>query len=197
VLLLILIVGLIATRPLSSKPLTGLEFAEFAADVHTQHASGELALDVEAQSEQVLNQWLAAKSQLSLMLPANPPPMGEQRPYHLAGAKLVTVHKQNAVYISYHVPTGPAGLIVAPEALASASGGVQVDFKKVTFHYRMIHQYKVVTWSVHGLTYALVSQEGTRTQQSCMVCHSAMRDRDLSHTATPLLNADPLDAAWH
>ena len=194
---LILIVGVIATRPLSSKPLTGPEFAEFAVDIHEQHAQGRLALDVDAQSEPVLNQWLAAKSQFSVALPASPPDPGEQRPYRLAGAKLMTVRKQNAVYISYQVPTGPAGLVVAPQALASASGGVQVDFRKVTFHYQMIHQYKVVSWSVHGLTYALVSQEGTRTQQSCMVCHSAIRDRDLSHTATPLLNANPPEAAWH
>jgi hypothetical protein len=39
---------------------------------------------------------------------------------------------------------------------------------------------------VNGLTYALVSEEGNDTQKSCMVCHSAMRDRDLSHTPTPL-----------
>ena len=50
----------------------------------------------------------------------------------------------------------------------------------------MVDGYKVVTWSLHGLTYALVSEEGNDTQKSCMVCHSAMRDRDLNHTSTPL-----------
>ena len=40
--------------------------------------------------------------------------------------------------------------------------------------------------TLHGLTYALVSQEGNNTQRSCTVCHSAMRDRDLSQTPTPL-----------
>ena len=79
--------------------------------------------------------------------------------------------------------------MVTPDSVAAASGGVEVHFKKVSFHYRTVEGYKVVTWAAHGLTYALVSQEGNRTQKSCMVCHSAMRDRDLSKTPTPLLES--------
>jgi hypothetical protein len=82
--------------------------------------------------------------------------------------------------------TGPVSLMVTPDSVAVASGGVEVDFKKVSFHYRMVEDYKVVTWSLHGRTYALVSQEGNNTQRSCMICPSAMRDRDLSQTTTPL-----------
>jgi hypothetical protein len=89
-------------------------------------------------------------------------------------------------YIAYRMQTGPVGLMVTPDSVAVASGGVEVDFKKVSFHYGMVEGYKVVSWSIHGLTYALVSHEGNSTQQSCMVCHSAMRDRELSHTPTPL-----------
>jgi hypothetical protein len=70
--------------------------------------------------------------------------------------------------------------MVTPDSVAAASEGLQVDFKKVSFHYRTIEGYKVVTWSLHGLTYALVSQEGNRTQRSCMVCHSAMKERALN-----------------
>jgi hypothetical protein len=76
--------------------------------------------------------------------------------------------------------------------VALATGGVEAAFKKVSFHYYTVQDYKVVTWSVHGLTYALVSEEGNRTQRSCMVCHSAMRDRDLSDTPTPLADQKSL-----
>ena len=93
---------------------------------------------------------------------------------------------RTAAYIAYQMQTGPVSLIVVPASVAVASGGVEVDFKKVIFHYRTVDGYKVVTWSQHELTYALVSQEGNRTQRSCMVCHSAMKDRDLSRTPTPL-----------
>ena len=120
-------------------------------------------------------------------VPASP---GEERPYRLEGARLVQVGGKTAAFIAYQMQRpdaeGRVSLIVTPDSVAVASGGVEVDFKKVSFHYATVEGYKVVTWSVHGLTYALVSQEGNSTQRSCMVCHSAMRDRDLSHTPTPL-----------
>jgi hypothetical protein len=80
--------------------------------------------------------------------------------------------------------------MVTPDSVALASGGAVADFKKVSFHYSRVQGYKVVTWSVHGLTYALVSEEGNRTQKSCMVCHSALQDRDLSDTPTPLYSSE-------
>jgi len=172
--------------PSSPTPLSGSQFAEFAASTHRQHAQGNLALDVRSDSQQTLNEWLKAKSPFSLALPASPPAPGEERPYRLEGAGLVQVGSKNAVYIAYQMETGPVSLMVTPDSVAIASGGLKVDFKKVSFHYRMVEGYKVVTWSLRGRTYALVSQEGNSTQGSCMVCHSPMRDRDLSQTPTPL-----------
>jgi hypothetical protein len=104
---------------------------------------------------------------------------------------MVEVGGKSAAFIAYQVPsahkqTDAVSLIVAPDSVAAASGGVEVDYTKVKFHYSVVDGFKVVTWSVHGLTYALVSREGNDTQRSCMVCHSAMRDRDLSQTPTPL-----------
>jgi anti-sigma factor RsiW len=184
---LLLIVGVFGTRPRSSPlPLSGPTFAEFAVSTHRQHAQGNLALDVRLDSQQTLNEWFKTKSQFSLALPASPATPGEERPYRLEGARLVEVGGKTAAYIAYQMQTGPVSLMVTPVSVAVASGGVEVDFQKVTFHYGTVEGYKVVTWSVHGLTYALVSQEGNSTQRSCMVCHSAMKDRDLSRMPTPL-----------
>jgi anti-sigma factor RsiW len=186
-LALIVIVGVLVTRPpLSPAPLSGQKFAEFAATTHRQHAQGNLVLDVHSDSQQTLNEWFKAKSPFSLALPASPPAPGEERLYRLEGARLVQVGSKSAVFIAYQMETGPVSLMVTPDSVAVASGGVQADFKKVSFHYRMVEGYKVVTWSLRRRTYALVSQEGNSTQRSCMVCHSPMRDRDLSQTPTPL-----------
>jgi hypothetical protein len=188
---LMVMVALFGTRPPSSRtPLSGAQFAEFAVSTHRQHAQGNLALEVRSDSQQALNEWFRAK-RLSLALPASPAAPGEERPYRLEGARLVQVGGKTAAFVAYQVPTAQAPkagvtLIVAPDSVAVASGGVEADFRKVSFHYATVEGYKVVTWSLHGLTYALVSEEGNNTQRSCMVCHSAMRDRDLTNTPTPL-----------
>jgi hypothetical protein len=195
-LALLVIVGVLSKRPTPSPQLSGSKFAEFAVRTHRRHEQGSLALDIRSDSQQALNEWFKGKAPFSVALPASPAAPGEERPYRLEGARLVQVDGNTAAFIAYHVqmsklPTArmqmaPASLIVAPDSLAVASGGVEADFKKIRFHYSMVGGYRVVTWSVHGLTYALVSQEDNGTQRSCMVCHSAMRDRNLSHTPTPL-----------
>ena len=189
--LVIMIAGLATRPPATPRPLAGPQFAEFAVRTHRQHAQGDLALDVRTDSQQALNEWFKAKAQFSLALPASPAAPGEERPNRLEGARLLQVGGKTAAFIAYQVstaqmPKAAVSLIVAPDSVAVASGGVVADFKKVSFHYATVEGYKVVTWSLHGLTYALVSREGNNTQRSCMVCHSAMRDRDLTHTPSPL-----------
>ena len=93
-------------------------------------------------------------------MPASLEVPGEERPYRLEGARLLQMGGKTAAYIAYQMQTGPVSLMVTPDSVAVASGGVEVNFKKVSFHYGMVDGYKVVTWSLHGLTYALVSQEG-------------------------------------
>jgi hypothetical protein len=191
VMALMVMVGVFIAMPWSSRtPLSGRKFAEFAVASHRQHAQGKLALDLRSGSQLELNQWLKVKSPFSAALPASPLESGEEHPYYLQGAQLVRVGGKAAAFIAYQVKmptlqTTAASLIVTPDSVAIASGGIEVDFKKVSFHYATVDGYKVVTWSVHGLTYALVSEEGNSTQRSCMVCHSAMKDRDLSQTPAP------------
>ena len=183
---LLVIVGVLYTiRPSPRTLISGPKFAEFAVNTHRQHIQGRLTLDVLSGSQQVLNEWFKSNLQFSLALPASPEVPGEQRPYRPEGARLVQLGNTTAAYKAYQGP-GAASLMVTPDSVAVASGGVEANFSKVSFHYAMVDGYKVVTWSAHGLTYALVSEEGNRTQRSCMVCHSAMRDRDLSQTPTPL-----------
>jgi anti-sigma factor RsiW len=206
-LVLLVIVGVLGTKPPSSPtPLSGPKFAEFAVSTHRQVVQESLALDIRSDSQQTLNEWFQSRSQFPLALPGSPVAPGEERPYLLEGARLVRVGGKSAAVIAYQMQTmqtvqtqkAAVSLIVTPDSVAVASGGIEVDFRKVSFHYATIQGYKVVTWSVHGLTYALVSQEGNNTQRSCMVCHSAMRDRDLSQTPTPLpAESNAVEPVWH
>ena len=186
---LLVIGALFAVRPQSSATLlSSADFSQLAVRTHQQHAQGSLALDVRSDSQQTVNEWFQRQLPFSLALPASLADPGEVRPNRLEGARLVRIGGKAAAYIAYQMQSGPVSLMVTPDSVAVASGGVEVNFKKVTFHYGMLDGFRIVTWSLHGLTYALVSQEGNRTQQSCMVCHSAMRDRDLSRTPPPSLD---------
>jgi anti-sigma factor RsiW len=184
-LALVVVIGVSGTKPPS---LSGPKFAEFAVRTHREHAQGEFALEFHSDSLQELNEWFKAHSPFSVALPASTAAPGEKRPYRLEGARLVQAGRKTAAFVAYQAqtPAAAASLIVAPDSVAVASGGIEVDFKTVNFHYATVEDYKVVTWSAHGLTYALVSQEGHGTQRSCMVCHSEIRDRDLSQTPAPL-----------
>jgi anti-sigma factor RsiW len=191
-LALMIMVAVLGTRsPSNPRRLAGSQFVEFAVRAHRERALGHLALDVRTDSQHVLNEWFKKKAQFSLALPDSPAIPGEEQPNRLEGARLVQIGGKTAAFIAYQMstaqmPKAAVSLVVAPDSVAVASGGVVADFKKVSFHYATLEGYKVVTWSVHGRTYALVSQEGNSTQRSCMVCHSAMHDRDLTHTPTPL-----------
>jgi anti-sigma factor RsiW len=186
-LALLLIGAFIGVRASSSRgSLTGAKFAELAVETHKQYVEGRLVLDLHTDSQPMVNHWFEGKTQFAVTVPTSPATPGEPRPYHLQGARVVQVSGKAAAYIAYQMQSDPVSLVIIPDSVAVASGGSQLSFKKVSFHYAMFEGYKVVTWSVHGLTYALVSKEGNRTQRSCMVCHSVMKDRDLSQTPTPL-----------
>jgi anti-sigma factor RsiW len=180
------LMGIVLVLILTPAPLSGPAYAQLAVRIHEQQARGNLALDVRSDSQQTLNEWFKKNLQFSLALPASPAAPGEHRPYRIEGARLERVRGKTAAFVAYQMQTGPVSLMVVPDSVAVASGGVEANFKKLSFHYAMIGGYKVVTWSTHALTYALVSEEGTSTQRSCMVCHSPMKDRDLSRTPTPL-----------
>ena len=186
----------VATMVLSpGASISGRQFAYLAVDAHQQHAQGQLALELHSDSEQELNEWLKAHSDFAVSLPASPPLPGQERPYQLEGARLVKVGSHRAAFIAYQ-PQGVAmeagdrnfavSLMIIPASVVVASGGTEVPMNKLHFHYAMVEPYKVVTWSQHGLTYALVSQDGHSSQRSCMVCHSAMKDRVLSRAPSPL-----------
>lgn len=200
---LILLAGVWAARPsVSSRPLTGNQIAEFAVATHRQHVQGIRPLDMRTDSQWALNEWFKTKLPFALSLPASAPAPSEQRPYSLEGARLVSVGGKTGAFVAYRISgaqthLASASLTVTPDSVAIASGGIEASFAKVSFHYSRVGGFKVVTWSTHGLTYSLVSQEDDTTQRSCMVCHSAMGDRDLSHTSTPLrIRRDSTEPVW-
>lgn len=73
---------------------------------------------------------------------------------------------------------GKISLLVASTKHTVVAGGDVVDSAGLTFHYRSHAGFKVITWSNHGLSYALVSAISGSARESCLVCHQSMADKD-------------------
>jgi len=147
-------------RSTAPTPVVSAELSQFAVSTHERRIQGRLPLELRSDSEPRLQDWLKARSPFPITLPVYRETLHDDRPYRVEGARLVQLRGKTAALIAYRMEAGPVSLLVVPDSVAVASGGVEADFKKVNFHYRTIDGYKVVTWSVHGLTYALVSREG-------------------------------------
>lgn len=161
----------------ASRPPADPQIAELAVATHRQYAHGDLPLALHTDSPQVLNAWLQSNAQLAVFMPASTAGSLDEVAYHLEGARLLPFGSATAAYVAYQANTSdlPAtvSLMVTPAVAGLASGGMEIDFPKVSFHYSNLDGYRVVSWSVHGMTYALVSQEDMKTQHSCLVCHSS------------------------
>jgi hypothetical protein len=99
--------------------------------------------------------------------------------YQLSGGRLVTFREDNAAYIAYHMKDQLISLLVVSASSSVASGGEKMVSKSLTFHAHRKEGLEVVTWSVHNLTYALVSNVNLPAGQSCGVCHPSVKERDL------------------
>jgi hypothetical protein len=82
----------------------------------------------------------------------------------------------SAALVIYEKQKERISLLVASSQSAVVAGGEEVRSGALTFHYRTDQGFKVVTWSDHGLSYALVSSVSGSARESCMVCHQSMAD---------------------
>jgi hypothetical protein len=181
----VIVVAVAVPSWLYRKQPAGADYPKFAVTEHVEHMAGGLPLAVQSNSPEVIAASLAGQLPFELKIPSYKAGAAEEAQYELEGARLVEFGGRHVAYLAYRTQSEAVSLLVAPESVATASGGLEQAFNKVTFHYTTVDGYRVATWSVHGQTYALVSDGHDQTQRTCMVCHAAMKDRDLSSTPNP------------
>lgn len=148
------------------------ELARVAVQAHLRHQSGSLPLEIAADSPQRVSDWFLGKLPFHFTLPNYPEEPGYEKPYHLEGGRLVGFRNDHAAYVAYRMDGRPISLLVTSAGTILPSGGEEVPFRGITFHFEMLEGLKVLTWTDNGLTYALVSDFEGRGQASCAVCHS-------------------------
>jgi anti-sigma factor RsiW len=149
-------------------------YVETAIAAHRCYLEGSLAPEIQSDSPASVSAWFAGKVPFDFRLPA----AHDSNPvYRLAGAKLVNYKGQDAALVIYETQKEKISLLVASSKVAAIAGGDEVHFGDLLFHYFSKEQFKVITWSNHGLSYALVSSLSASARESCLVCHQDLADR--------------------
>jgi anti-sigma factor RsiW len=151
-------------------------YVEAAVAVHRSLLDGRLPLDVRTDSPSAVTAWFNGKVPFLFRLPNSVDSPGQDPVYKLVGASLVNYQGGNAALVAYQVKQEKISLLVASSRSAVAAGGEAVPFGELVFHYNQRARFNIISWSTHGLTYALVSSLPGHGRQSCLVCHQSMAE---------------------
>jgi anti-sigma factor RsiW len=150
-----------------------------ALKAHRQELAGHLPLDITTSSPAEMSTWFAHRVPFHFRLPNYQEGAGQSAKYTLSGGRLVSFRGNYAAYIAYHMQAQLVSLVITSASSSVASGGETTRSKGLIFHAHRKDGFQVVTWSVHNVTYALVSAVNLPSGQSCVVCHASVKDRDL------------------
>ena len=183
VALVVLLLSFIFTFvPNVVRQVRAASYVETAVTAHRSYLDGDRALELRSSSPELVTAWFANKVPFPFRLPKAQSTPNSTAAYRLTGAGLVNFLGNKAALVTYEKEGGKISLLVASSEAAPVAGGDEVHFGDLTFHYRTDNGFKVITWSNHGLSYALVSSVSGSARESCLVCHQNMADR---HTFRP------------
>lgn len=153
-------------------------YVDKALTVHRSYVDGALPLEVHSDSPEVVTAWFAGKVPFNFRLPAPQSLPNAQPAYKQVGARLISFRGNQAALVTYAMKNDQISLLVASKAIAPSFGGEEIRSGALSFHYHVRDGFNIITWSNHGLTYALVSSVHSSARQSCLVCHENMSDKN-------------------
>lgn len=175
-LLVILLGFLFAFTPSVIHQVRAASYVEAAVSVHRSYLDGQRVIALRSNSPEIVTAWFTKQVPFHFRLP-NPQSSPNDTPaYRLTGASIVDYRGTPIALVVYEKQNQAITLLVASSNYATVAGGDEVRFGNLTFHYKRQSGLKVITWSNHGLSYALVSNVPGSAQESCLVCHQNMTD---------------------
>ena len=165
--------------PAAVQRIRANDFVEAATEIHRSYLGGGLPLQCRSRSPEVVTDWFAGKTPFHFQLPISQSVPQGKALYWLTGARLVSYKGNLAGLAAYETPTEKITLMVASSKSVAVAGGEELRSGGLTFHYRSGASFEVITWTNHGLAYALVASVTGSPQHSCLVCHQNMADQSL------------------
>jgi anti-sigma factor RsiW len=166
----------LAVVPNIERRVQAASYVETAVARHRSYINGDLRQGLESGSPEQVTAWFAGKVPFDFRLPAAESGPEKDLVYRLTGATLVHYKGGPAALVTYATQKDKISLLVDSSKSAVVAGGDEVRFGKLTFHYYNDSGFRVITWSNHGLSYALVSSVTGPARASCLVCHQNMGD---------------------
>ena len=166
----------LAVVPNIERRVQAASYVETAVAKHRCYINGDLRPGLESSSSEQVTAWFAGKVPFDFRLPAAESAPQRNHAYRLTGATLVNFEGSPAALVTYEGQNNKISLLVDSSKSAIVAGGDEVRVGKLTFHYHNDSGFRVITWTVHGLSYALVSSLSGSAQASCLVCHQNMAD---------------------
>jgi anti-sigma factor RsiW len=166
----------LAVVPNVERRVQAASYIETAVASHRSYINGDLRPGLESSFPEQVTAWLAGKVPFDFRLPAAESPPERNHAYRLTGATLVNFKGSPAALVTYEGQNDRVSLLVDSSKTAMVAGGDEVRSDQLTFHYHNDSGFRVITWTIHGLSYALVSSVSGPAQASCLVCHQNMAD---------------------
>jgi mycothiol system anti-sigma-R factor len=133
------------------------DFVKAATEIHRSYLDGALPLQCRSRSPEIVTDWFAGKTPFHFQLPISQSVPEGKTLYWLTGARLVSYKGNPAALVAYETPTEKISLLVASSKSVAVAGGEELRSGGLIFHYRSGANFEVITWTNHGLAYALVA----------------------------------------
>ena len=172
----VFLVVCLAIVPDAVRHVQAAGYVEAAVETHRNYLSGNLPFGLRSSSPEEVTAWFAGKVPFNFRLPAAESVPEKNQVYRLTGAALANYKGKPVALVMYETQNEKISLLVDSSSSAVVAGGDAVRFGRLTFHYSTDSGLRVITWSNHGLSYALVSSVSGPARASCLVCHQNMAD---------------------
>jgi anti-sigma factor RsiW len=174
--MLFLLVGVGTLWFLLRREARAASFVAMAVETHQLRLHDRLPIQFKTASAREVTAWFDSKLPFRFRLPTYQEDSGDRSKYEMIGGSVASFRGKSTAYIAYRMRNELISLVVTSADQAVASGGDSIVAKSLVFHSTKKGDLEVVTWSVHNLTYALVSDVTLPKRQSCVVCHADPND---------------------
>jgi anti-sigma factor RsiW len=164
--------------PFMLQRVRAADYVDTAVSAHRNYLEGKLPLEFSSDSAGDIAAWFADKVPFHLQLPASELGANIDPTFRLSGGRVLSFRGGHAAMVTYHSKGEDVSLLVASSKSAAAGVGDALRSNGLTFYFTSKGGFDVVTWTNHGLTYALVSSLHGSAQHSCLVCHQNLSNQD-------------------